>query len=284
MRTVPRDSLAACLQHSTGTAAPSLSTLQCDYSAHHPLTVSSLCAHPTSHLQGRGGSDAASPSPAYAAFYNFTTTLVEAFLPVESREFVEALEGQFSLLQPPARESAWDQCGAAQPLVPPGHGGADGHGMDGDGQGGSGHQQSLSAAALQRGQHTARVARRLNQLCMRGPTSASDSPYLDPRLFMFDDRVLEAAEKLRPRPDMAARFFVGRFGRTRFKLEPPPERESAASSAQVQAQNGGAGGGRGGGRARVNWLLGYIFHPTKPFVLSVMQGNMQQQARLGRGS
>lgn len=87
------------------------------------------------------------------------------------------------------------------------------------------------------------------------PQSFSESPYYDMQLYSYDEKVINAADRVRPCQEYPCKFYDRKTGRFKFKLDP--------KITPLQP------------RSRTKKSAHYIFHPSEPFVISVQQGSLQ---------
>jgi de-etiolated-1 len=88
------------------------------------------------------------------------------------------------------------------------------------------------------------------------PQSMSSSPYLDYALFQYDEKLVSSSERPKPVADHPIKFLSRtRRNRVRFKLD----LGTAASDGHTKR------------------IASYVFHPTQPFVLSIVMAFMPPQ-------
>lgn len=85
------------------------------------------------------------------------------------------------------------------------------------------------------------------------PQSASESPYVDPSLFRFDDRAISALDRQRNAPDHPVRFYSRRSDHLKFKLNSGLDPQTAPAGTNPY---------------RVKKYTQWIFHPWLPLVIS----------------
>ena len=106
------------------------------------------------------------------------------------------------------------------------------------------------------------LVKQISSLLPLSPQMTNSSPYLDARLFQFDDRFISAYSGPRPIAEHAIKFLTrGAQSCTRFKIDPVPdsdEEEESLSDSYVT----------------------YVFHPVFPFAISCICNHMSQTPKV----
>ena len=172
-------------------------------------------------------SDAAQQN-AYFVVYNFVEAKVEGFYRNTDEALLRVVEENIASLSLPAGAAPWVQLATV---------------FDGLRKRSSPHEATPSVNTVKRALYSLPPA----------PMSYCCSPYLDPTLFQYDEKMVSTADRPRPCAEHPVRFLLkSRPGVLSFKIAPP------FSSC--------------GGDGRGKKLVAYIFHPFFPFVVSILHG------------
>lgn len=106
------------------------------------------------------------------------------------------------------------------------------------------------------------LSKQISSFLPLSPQMTSSSPYLDARLFQFDDRYVSPYVCPKPVAEHAIKFLTrGLHSSTRFKIDPSP------GSDDEDERDGD------------NYVT-YIFHPVYPFAISSICSHMQQTPKI----
>jgi de-etiolated-1 len=87
------------------------------------------------------------------------------------------------------------------------------------------------------------------------PQAISDSPYFDSSLFTYDERIISSSDRLKPCSEHPVKFHSRRTNAVVFKVTPGgPMLAGTAPRSRQQKR-----------------LVSYLFHPTMPFAISILQ-------------
>ena len=178
-------------------------------------------------------SDAAQQN-AYFVVYDFVRAEVKGFFRNTDEDFLKIVEQNIAQLSLPAGAPPWVQLAAVC----------------------DGLRKRCSPDGAASSINT--IKRALYSL-PPSPMSYCCSPYLDPSIFQYDEKMISTADRPRPCAEHPVKFLLkSRPGILSFKLSP-------------------SFGTLGGSDGRGKKLAAYIFHPVLPFVLSIVHGSSMSQ-------
>lgn len=106
------------------------------------------------------------------------------------------------------------------------------------------------------------LVKQISSLLPLSPQMTNSSPYLDARLFQFDDRFISAYSGPRPIAEHAIKFLTrGAQSCTRFKIDPVPDSDDEEESLSDS-------------------YVTYVFHPVFPFAISCICNHMSQTPKV----
>lgn len=187
----------------------------------------------------------------FFAVYDASSTLVVAFFRACSEQLAGLYEAHAAAFQSDGDGGGWRRFAS------------DGRRLSTQQAAAQQWQQPAAAPGAAGGAAREAAARKLLQAHLPAcPQLLCPSPYLDARLFAYDERAVAPLLRARPQPDHPIKFVARcRPSRAAFKLSNEPRGEAAAAAAVA---------GRPLQRAAT-----HLFHPSEPFALTVVQTLMQ---------